>query len=180
MSPHTKHRLLLLLPFTIFLVLAAYFAIGLTGDPSKLPSNMINKPVPEFTLPGLDGGPGLASTDLKGQVRLVNIFASWCAPCRVEHPLLVRLAREEGITIHGIAYKDKPADSQAFLDSLGNPYTSVGSDRDGRVGINFGVYGVPETYVIDKEGRIRYRHVGPLMAYDLEEVILPMLRELAK
>jgi len=180
MSSVTKHRLLLLLPFTIFMVLLAYFAVGLTQDPSKLPSTMIDKPVPVFDLAGIDGGPGLASTDLTGKVQLVNVFASWCAPCRVEHPLLVRLAREEGIVIRGLNYKDKPEAAQAFLNMLGNPYTSIGADKDGRVGINFGVYGVPETYVIDKAGRIRYRHVGPLMPQDMEDVILPMLRELAK
>lgn len=180
MSPVTKHRLLLLLPLLLFAGLGVAFAIGLTGDPSKLPSNMIDKPVPEFALAGIDGGPGLASTDLKGQVRLVNVFASWCAPCRVEHPLLMRLAREEGVTIHGLNYKDKQEAATLFLDKLGDPYTSIGADKDGRVAIDFGVYGVPETYVIDKDGRIRYRHVGPLMAYDLEQVILPMLRELSK
>lgn len=181
MSTATRHRLLLLLPLLVFLILGGYFALGLTKDPSKLPSMLIDKPVPTFTLPGLtEGEPGLASTDLTGKVRLVNVFASWCAPCRVEHPLLMRLAKEEGITIHGINYKDKPEAAKAFLDQMGNPFTSIGSDRDGRVGIDFGVYGVPETYVIDKAGRVRYRHVGPLMPFDLDEKILPMIRELSK
>ncbi|MFV3075071.1 DsbE family thiol:disulfide interchange protein [Niveispirillum fermenti] len=181
MSAATRHRLLLLLPLAVFLVLGGYFALGLTRDPSKLPSVLIDKPVPVFALPGVtEGGPGLASTDLTGQVRLVNIFASWCAPCRVEHPLLMRLAKEKGVAIHGINYKDKPEAARTFLAQLGDPYVSVGADRDGRVAIDFGVYGVPETYVIDRQGRIRHRHVGPLMPHDLEETILPLVRELSR
>lgn len=181
MNAATRHRLLLLLPLLVFLILGGYFALGLTKDPSKLPSMLIDKPVPTFTLPGLaEGDPGLTSTELTGKVRLVNVFASWCAPCRVEHPLLMRLAKEEGIILHGINYKDKPEAAKAFLDQMGNPFTSIGSDRDGRVAIDFGVYGVPETYVIDKAGRVRYRHVGPLMPFDLDEKILPMIRELSK
>lgn len=181
MTQTTRHRLFLLLPLVLFLVLGVYFAIGLTRDPSKLPSMLIDKPVPVFTLTGLNAGePGLASTDLVGKVRLVNVFASWCAPCRIEHPLLMRLAREEGVTLHGLNYKDKPEAAGTFLSMLGNPYTTVGADKDGRVSIDFGVYGVPETYVIDAQGRVRYRHVGPLMPHDLEEVLLPMIRELSK
>lgn len=181
MNQTTRYRLFLLLPLVLFLVLGAYFAIGLTRDPSKLPSTLINKPVPTFALPGLgDQGPGLASTDLVGKVRLVNVFASWCGPCRIEHPLLMRLAQEEGVTLHGLNYKDKPAAAQAFLAMLGNPYATIGADKDGRVAIDFGVYGVPETYLIDATGHVRYRHVGPLMPHDLEEVLLPMIRELSK
>ena len=137
--------------------------------------------MPTFTLSGLgDGEPGLASTDLTGKVRLVNVFASWCAPCQAEHPVLMRLAKEDGITIHGIDYKDNPAAAQQLLSRLGNPYTSIGADKDGRVAIDFGVYGVPETYVIDKTGRVRYRHVGPLQPFDLDEKILPLIKELSK
>lgn len=181
MSPVTRHRLLLLLPLAVFLILGGYFALGLTRDPSKLPSMLIDKPAPTFTLPGLsEGEPGLSNADLVGKVRLLNVFASWCAPCRIEHPLLMRLAREEGVTIHAINYKDKPEAARAFLDQMGNPFTAIGADRDGRVAIDFGVYGVPETYIIDKDGRVRYRHVGPLMPFDLEEKILPMIRELSK
>lgn len=174
-------RLLLLLPLVLFMGLVTYFAVGLTKDPSKLPSAMIDKPVPEFDLPPLAAGrPALASGDLKGGVSLVNVFASWCAPCQVEHPVLMRLAKEEGVTIHGIAYKDKPEATQAFLNKLGDPFTRIGRDQDGRTAINWGVYGVPETYVVDRDGHIRYRHVGPLMPRDVEEKILPMLRELSK
>ncbi|MFY8093954.1 MAG: DsbE family thiol:disulfide interchange protein [Niveispirillum sp.] len=181
MSAVTRHRLLLLLPLTVFLILGGYFALGLTRDPSKLPSMLIDKPAPSFALPGLsEGEKGLSNADLLGKVQLVNVFASWCAPCRVEHPLLMRLAKEQGVTIHAINYKDKPDAAQAFLAQMGNPYTSIGADKDGRVAIDFGVYGVPETYVIDKQGRVRYRHVGPLMPFDVEETILPMIRELSK
>ncbi|QJE74655.1 DsbE family thiol:disulfide interchange protein [Aerophototrophica crusticola] len=174
-------RALLVLPLLLFLGLAGWFALGLTRDPSVLPSNMIDKPAPAFDLPPIaDSLPGLKSSDLKGQAQLVNIFASWCAPCRVEHPVLMRLAGELKVPLVGIAYKDKPEATRAFLDQLGNPFTAVGQDRDGRVGIDFGVYGVPETYVVDREGRIRYRHVGPLMPADVEEKILPLMRELSK
>lgn len=175
------NRLILFVPLALFLVLVGYFAIGLTKDPSKLPSAMIDQPAPQFDLPPVaEGGQGLATADLKGGVQLVNVYASWCAPCRIEHPLLMRMAQEEGVTIHGIAYKDKPVDSQRFLSLLGNPYDRIGLDLDGRVGIDWGVYGVPETYVVDREGRIRYRHVGPLMPADVENKILPMVRELSK
>lgn len=174
-------RLILFVPFALFLVLVGYFAVGLTRDPSELPSALIDQPVPQFELPPVqENGQGLATADLKGGVQLVNVFASWCAPCRIEHPLLMRLAKEEGVTIHGIAYKDKPQDSQRFLAQLGNPYQRIGADLDGRIGIEWGVYGVPETYIIDAEGRIRYRHVGPLMPFDLDEKILPLIRELQK
>ena len=181
MSAVTRHRLLLLLPLAVFLILGGYFALGLTRDPSKLPSMLIDKPAPTFALPGLsEGEKGLSNADLTGKVQLINVFASWCAPCRVEHPLLMRLAKEEGVTIHAINYKDKPEAAQTFLAQMGNPYTSIGADKDGRVAIDFGVYGVPETYVIDKQGRVRYRHVGPLMPFDVEETILPMIKELSK
>jgi len=175
-------RLILLLPLVLFLALVGYFAIGLTRDPSELPSAMIDRPVPAFDLPPVEGvgRPGLASTDLAGKPRLVNVFASWCAPCRIEHPVLTRLAAEEGVVIDAIAYKDKPQDTARFLAQLGNPFARVGKDADGRVAIDWGVYGVPETYVVDAQGHIRYRHVGPLMPHDVEEKILPMLRELSK
>jgi cytochrome c biogenesis protein CcmG/thiol:disulfide interchange protein DsbE len=146
-----------------------------------LPSALIDRPAPEFSLPPvLDSVPGLSTADLKGQVSLVNMFASWCAPCRVEHPVLLRLKEEGRVTVFGIDYKDKPEDVKAWLGRLGNPYTRLGADLEGRVAIEWGVYGVPETYVIDREGRIRYRHVGPLQPRDLEEKILPLLKELQK
>lgn len=173
-------RLIFLLPLVLFAALVAWFAVGLTKDPSKLPSALIDRPAPEFALPALhEGGQGLSGADLKGGgAKLVNVFASWCAPCRVEHPQLMRM-EEEGIVIHAIAYKDKPEDSRRFLELLGDPFTRVGVDRDGRVAIDWGVYGVPETYVIDAEGRIRYRHVGPIMPQDMDKM-LTMVRDLSR
>ena len=173
-------RLLFILPVLIFVVVGIGLAVGLTRDPSVLPSALIDKEVPSFVLPPLEGHdkPGLQTTDLAtGEVALVNVFASWCVPCRVEHPLLMRLA-EEGVPIYGINYKDRPEDARAWLAELGDPFERIGMDRDGRVGIEWGVYGVPETFVVDAEGRIRHKHVGPLQARDVETTILPMLAEL--
>jgi cytochrome c biogenesis protein CcmG/thiol:disulfide interchange protein DsbE len=174
-------RILYLLPVLIFIGVGIGLAVGLTRDPSTLPSALIDRPVPAFELPAIEGmpGEGLSSGDLEGQVSLVNVFASWCVPCRAEHPLLMGLA-ERGVVINGIDYKD-PADQAArWLEDLGNPFARIGADRDGRVAIDFGVYGVPETFVIDREGRIRHRHVGPLQARDLEETLLPMLERLGR
>jgi cytochrome c biogenesis protein CcmG/thiol:disulfide interchange protein DsbE len=172
-------RILFLLPLAGFALLALYLGYGLTRDPSKLPSTMIDQPVPAFALPGADGTPNaLTDAHLGGRVMIVNMFASWCVPCRVEHPLLMRLAKEKGITIQGFAWKDKPADVEKFLAELGSPFTRVGLDESGRAAIDWGVYGVPETYIIDAAGRIRYKHVGPLMPHDVEETILPLIERL--
>lgn len=173
-------RALFLLPVALFLVLAGYFWLALTSgrDPHDLPSAMIDKPAPTFDLAGLDGATGVASTVFGRQVTLVNFFASWCIPCRAEHPLLMGLAEQLGVPLYGIAYKDKKADAAAFLKQFGDPYKSVGLDEEGRVGINFGVYGVPETYVIDKQGKIRLRHVGPLTAEALTQELGPLIKEL--
>jgi cytochrome c biogenesis protein CcmG, thiol:disulfide interchange protein DsbE len=175
----TKRRVATLLPLALFAGLAIYLGLALQRDPSTLPSALLDKPVPVFALPPpppLERG--LRSEDLRGQPRLVNVFASWCTPCRIEHPTLQSLAQRHGVAIHGLNYKDKPEDAAAFLGALDNPYQGVGMDRDGRIGIEWGVYGVPETFVIDAEGRIRYRHVGPLMERDVEETILPLLARL--
>ena len=172
-------RFLYLLPVAVFVVVGIGLAIGLTRDPSTLPSALIDRSVPAFDLPPLDGHDGLKSEDLAGQVSLVNVFASWCGPCRVEHPLLMKLA-DDGVVIHGLSYKDRPEDALAWLDELGDPYQRIGNDQNGRVGIEWGVYGVPETFVIDAEGRIRHKHVGPLQARDVEETLLPLLQELAE
>jgi cytochrome c biogenesis protein CcmG/thiol:disulfide interchange protein DsbE len=177
----TMRRLLYLVPVVVFLAVGIGLAVGLTRDPSTLPSALINHPVPTFELPGLEGAEGnedgLSSDDLKGQVSLVNVFASWCVPCRVEHPVLMRLA-EEGIPIYGINYKDKPDQVEGWLAELGNPFKKIGADRNGRVGIDWGVYGVPETFVIDADGRIRYKFVGPIQARDLDQTLRPILAEL--
>jgi len=174
----TMRRLLYLIPVIVFGAVGIGLAVGLTRDPGTLPSALLDQPVPSFELPGLDGGDGLSSDDLKGRVSLVNVFASWCVPCRVEHPVLMRLA-EEGVPIYGINYKDPPDQAKAWLAELGDPFEKIGADRDGRVGIEWGVYGVPETFVVDADGRIRHRHVGPIQARDLEGTLLPILAELS-
>ena len=181
-----KFRPAFVFPVAIFLLLTAIFAVylyqvGIEGKViSDLPSALIDKPAPTFELPPIDGeGAGFSSKQLTGSVSLVNVWASWCPPCRIEHPLLMRLAKE-GVTIHGINYKDKPAAARAFLTSLGNPFTSLGADRTGRAVIDWGVYGYPETFVIDKTGHIRYRHVGPISADDISDKIYPLLKVLEK
>jgi cytochrome c biogenesis protein CcmG, thiol:disulfide interchange protein DsbE len=174
-------RLLFLLPVLIFVGVGIGLAVGLTRDPGTLPSALLDQPVPTFELPPIAGrdGRGFSSADLEGRVSLVNVFASWCVPCRVEHPLLMALA-DDGVAIYGIDYKD-PADKAAgWLAELGDPYRAIGADQDGRVAIDWGVYGVPETFVIDREGRIRYRFVGPLQQRDIEETLRPMLAQLER
>ena len=176
-------RLRYLLPVFVFVGLAAALGVQLlTGDPSNVPSALIDKPVPEFALPpvqGFEEAGGFATADLgRGEVALVNIFASWCGPCRVEHPLLMALAEAGTVPLYGINYKDTPEDAERWLGRLGNPYTLMGADLDGRTGIDWGVYGVPETFVVDGAGRIRHRHVGVLSQYDLDETILPLIEEL--
>ena len=151
------------------------------GDPSSLPSVLINKHVPAFSLPPLgtnhseNGFNGFDASDLKkGDLSLLNIWASWCVPCRDEHPALMSLARA-GVPIYGLNYKDKPEAAIRFLSGLGNPYKKIGMDKDGRVAIGFGVYGVPETFVIDGDGKILHRHIGLLTQEIIAEVLLPML-----
>lgn len=175
-------RLVFLVPLLLFAALAGYFAIALFSgrDPRELPSALLDKPAPDFDLPGLAEGERLSSAGMRGQVVVLNVFASWCAPCRVEHPLLLRLARQERVHLVGIAYKDRPEDSRRFLAELGNPYRATGIDRDGRTGIEFGLYGVPETYVIDRQGHIRKRFVGPLSPTLVERELLPLLRLLER
>lgn len=175
----TVRRILYLLPLLVFLGLSVYFAIGLQRDPKKIPSALIDKPVPQFDLPALiEAVPGLATKDFGGEVAVVNVFASWCVPCRAEHPLITRLAEDEAVPVFGLNWKDKKEDATAWLRQLGNPYDRVGHDPSGRAGIDWGVYGVPETYIIGKQGRIRYKQVGPLSADILNDTILPVIREL--
>lgn len=184
MSAQTEHRggrlsLWALVPVVIFAGFGATFYWGLFNGDERLPSTLIGRPVPEFTLPPIEGrADGLASADLSGEVSIVNVWASWCVPCRVEMPLLVELAATDRVTIHGINYKDDPEAALAFLAELGDPYTRIGADRNGRVAIDWGVYGLPETFVIDAEGRIAYKHVGPFDRQMLDEDILPVVRRL--
>ena len=174
-------RALFLVPLALFLGLAVYFAVGLTKDPRILPSALIDKPAPEFALDPLkDGEQGLAKGDLGGEVVLVNVFASWCVPCRAEHPVLMRLAEEKTIPIYGINYKDKPEDAARFLSQLGNPFKQIGVDSSGRTAIDWGVYGYPETFIVDASGHIRYRHVGQIYPHQLESLILPLMKQAAE
>lgn len=163
------------IPFVVLLLLIALFAVGLRHDPREVPSPLIGKPAPAFALPGLGGTPAqLASVDLKGRPVLVNFFASWCAGCRVEHPLLLELSKQ-GIEIIGIDYKDTDADGAKWLARLGNPYRVVAADTLGAVGLDWGVYGVPETYVVSAEGMILYKHIGPVTEAAWREKIAPLL-----
>jgi cytochrome c biogenesis protein CcmG, thiol:disulfide interchange protein DsbE len=177
----TVRRILYLLPLFLFLVLAGYFVLALRPgyDPHELPSAMINKEAPQFDLAGLDGK-DLALDSLKGGPVLINFFASWCVPCREEHPVLMRLANQERVPLYGIDYKDQPQDAQKLLAQFGDPYLRIGLDPDGKVGLNFGVYGVPETYVLDATGHIRKRFVGPLTAEEVNKELLPLLKALEK
>jgi len=166
-------------PLVVFLGLAVLFAYGLTRNANELPSVLIGKPVPEFTLPPVEGRQlGLSASDLKGEVSLLNVFASWCTECRREHPVFMRLQAENTVPVHGLNYKDKPEDASNWLDELGDPYTRTGADLDGRVGIDFGVYGVPETFVIDKAGVIAHKHIGAVSKRALRETILPLIEKL--
>ena len=169
------------IPLAIFAVLIVFLYIGLYRDPREVPSPLIGKPAPEFRLVKLHApGETLGVADLKGSVWLLNVWASWCVSCRVEHPLLVQLAKAGIVPVYGLDYKDKPDDGIAWLAQHGNPYTASLVDRDGRVGIDYGVYGVPETFLIDKAGIVRYKQIGPLTPEALEEKILPLVRELQR
>ena len=173
-------RLLYALPLAAFAAVAVWFLHGLGRDPAAIPSALIDKPAPEFSMPALEGWnkPALRPEDLRGRVTMVNFFASWCAPCRIEHPLLMRLAAERRVTLYGVSYKDAAPDSRRFLAQLGDPYAAIGWDGNGRVAIDWGVYGVPETFVIDRQGRIRHRHVGPLTEEALAKTIRPLIARL--
>lgn len=177
----SRRRLLYALPAVGFAGIAAAFAWGLTRNPQELPSALIGKPVPTFSLPPVQGRKlGLSSADLKGEVSLVNVFASWCVACRAEHPLFMQLAAKKVVPINGLNYKDAPQDAADWLDTLGDPYTRTGVDRDGRVAIDWGVTGVPETFVIDANGRVAYKQIGPVTRQALDETILPLIDRLRK
>jgi len=167
------------LPLIIFLALAVVLGVGLFLNPREIPSPLIGKPVPTFSLDAVKGRTlGLSTADLQGKVSLVNVFASWCVACREEHPILVKLAQRGIVPIHGLNYKDKPDDAAQWLDSLGDPYTRTGADRDGRVAIDWGVYGVPETFVIGPDGRIAYKRIGPVTEQFVTETLIPMIERL--
>jgi cytochrome c biogenesis protein CcmG/thiol:disulfide interchange protein DsbE len=170
-----------LIPFGLFVVVVGFLAVGLTLNPRELPSPLVGKAAPEFSLPQLhDQEKMISSNDLKGKVWLLNFWASWCGGCKEEHPVLIRIAQSGEVPIYGMDYKDERSEALAWLKEWGNPYPVVAVDESGRVGINYGVYGVPETYVIDKAGVIRYKQIGPIREDILEKKILPLVRELQK
>jgi cytochrome c biogenesis protein CcmG, thiol:disulfide interchange protein DsbE len=176
-----KTRILVLLPVLLFLGVAGAFLWGLSPDrnPRIIPSPLIDQPAPQFTLPSLRADlPDITSRSIEGQPVLVNVFASWCQPCLIEHPLLMRLAREEGLTIVGINYKDQPADAEAWLTRHGDPYGPIARDADGRAAIDWGVYGVPESFLLDGQGRIRFKQTGPLTPQVIDRDLLPLLKSL--
>lgn len=168
-----------LIPLGIFVVMVGFLGKGLFLNPRELPSVLIDKPAANFTVPQLQQPEKTFSpADMKGKVWLFNVWASWCVSCRQEHPLLVQLARTGEVPIYGLDYKDDPVAAEAWLRDWGNPYTLSAVDVDGRVGMDYGVYGVPETYLIDQQGIIRYKQIGPLTPQAIQEKILPMVREL--
>ncbi len=172
-------RFWFLIPLAAFLALAVILAVGLKRDPREVPSPLIGKPAPGFALPRLDDpSKTIRLEDLRGKVWILNVWASWCVACRVEHPLLMEFAKKGLAPIYGLDYKDERADAMAWLARFGNPYDASLVDADGRVGIDFGVYGVPETFVIDRDGIIRLKHIGPLTPDVLATKIEPLLKKL--
>ncbi len=169
-----------LIPIALLAGLMLLFAYGLKLDPRKIPSPLVGKPLPAFSLPSVADPKRTVSTEsLRGRTYLLNVWASWCVACREEHPLLVELSRRKAAVLIGLNYKDQRQDALAWLAALGDPYEVSASDLDGRIGIELGVYGVPETFVIDKAGVIRFKHIGPLTPEIFEQKLLPMLRELS-
>ena len=168
---------LALLPLVALVGLLAVFALNINRDPSLVQSVLINKPAPQFDLPQVKGMPvpGFGTAALTGDVTVVNVFASWCIPCREEHPVLEALKQKTGVRIYGINQKDAAENATAFLASLGNPYDAVGADADGRTSIDWGVYGVPETFIVDAKGVIRFKHTGPLSPEDIDKELIPAI-----
>jgi len=167
------------IPLVVFMVLVAFLAIGLSRDPREVPSPLINKPAPAFQLPQLlEPAKTFSAAEMRGKVWLMNVWASWCVSCRDEHPWLLEYARSAIVPIYGLNYKDKRADAISWLNELGDPYVLSAADLDGRVGIDYGVYGAPETYLIDKNGVIRFKQVGPVTPEIWEKRVLPLVKEL--
>jgi len=174
----SRRRFGYLVPAVLFVALLILLGVGLTRDPRLVPSPLVGKSIPEFDLPPLPKrNDGLSNADLANKVSLVNVFASWCTACRDEHPLFMEMQAKGILPIHGINYKDRPEDAERWLAQLGDPYDRIGADRDGRVSIEWGVYGVPETFLIDPNGKILYKHIGAVTPKALEEKILPLAKE---
>ncbi len=170
-----------LIPLILFIVMVAFLAVGLKLDPREVPSPFIGKPTPAFNLPQLaDPGKSFGNADLQGQVSLLNVWASWCVSCKQEHPFLLKLAKQNILPIYGLDYKDEREAGTDWLNRLGNPYTVSVFDADGKVGIEWGVYGVPETFVIDKQGVIRHKHTGPITEESWQKTLLPLIIQLQK
>ena len=164
------------IPLTVFILILIVLGLGLNIDPRRVPSPLIGKPLPEFSLPTVaDAQTILTASDLHGQVVLLNIWASWCVACRTEHPILLKLTQEKGKRIYGVNYKDERGKALEWLQQYGNPYLESVFDENGRTGIELGVYGVPETFVLDKDGIIRYKHIGPITQQAMKEIIMPLL-----
>jgi cytochrome c biogenesis protein CcmG/thiol:disulfide interchange protein DsbE len=174
-------RLLFALPAIAFVALVAALAAGLQRDPSLVPSPLVGRTAPAIDLPPVPGyGPGFSNADFRGKVSIVNVFASWCVSCRQEHPLLMGLVRDSGVAVYGMAYKDKPADTAAWLDDFGNPYAATGLDVSGREAIDWGVYGVPESFVIAPDGTIAYKQIGPITPELWSGTIAPLIASLQR
>lgn len=167
-----------LLPVVLFFVLVGFLFVGLYKDPSEVPSPLIGKPTPQFSLPRLKGTQIFTEKEFLGQVSLLNVWATWCPACHQEHPILNKLADRNVAPIYGLNYKDVASKANQYLANYGNPYTANAVDETGRIGIEWGVYGAPETFLIDKKGIIRYKHIGPLTYEDVENKILPMIQKL--
>ena len=168
-----------IIPLILFIVMAVFLAMGLSLNPRDIPSPLIDKPAPEFSLPILaEPAKTLTKTDLSGPVWLLNVWASGCGSCRIEHPIFNQLAQKNVVSIVGLNYKDEPGAAKQWLAQLGNPYNVSIMDQEGRTGLNYGVYGVPETFVIDKKGIIRYKHTGPVSVKDMQEILLPLITQL--
>ena len=170
-----------IIPLVVFIILAGFLAVGLFLDPKRVPSPYIGKTAPAFKLPVLlEASQTFSPTDLNGEVWLLNVWATWCVSCRQEHPVLVDFSRQQPYKMVGLNYKDNVPGAKQWLQDLGNPYYINAVDKSGRVAIDWGVYGAPETFVIDKKGIVRYKHIGPLSYKDLDEIVLPLLQELQR
>ncbi|MEM8937137.1 MAG: DsbE family thiol:disulfide interchange protein [Pseudomonadota bacterium] len=175
------NRVFLILPLSVFLAAAIFFAVGLTRDPSRIPSTLIDRPLPEFELAPIEGyAEGLSTADFQGEVALLNVFGSWCVSCHIEHPFLMELAEHGTIPIYGLNWKDPPGEGTAWLKRFGDPYTLIGEDFEGRVALDLGITGAPETFVVDQTGRVRFKFAGPITPEIWASQFEPLIEELRR